>query len=554
MIDILLVNPWCNVTWIGEPLGLGYIAAVLEENNFKVKILDLHSILMGKQKFLSLLKRERPSIVGISTHTPSFLNSLKIAEVVKQYDNCVQVVMGGPHATFTSRQILLRNKNIDMIIRNEGEYTFKEVAECLINGKGSLDVAKGLTFRKKSEIVVNPEREFLTNLDELPFPARHLIIDFPKRYNKVFDKTYKTLDEFFKKRGFEYPRKLRAPNISIVTGRGCPFKCSFCATITLGKYYRVRSVENVLEEISYCIEKYGAKYIDFVDDTFVVYRNRLQKMCSLLKEHLPDGTYWCCNGRINLMTKDILKQLSQSGCDNVTYGIESADETVLKHMNKAIEFRNIEPVINNTVKENISVYLSFIIGYPTETLNEIRKTIEFAKKMLDISELVFVSFNPWTPMVGAPIYQMKKELHIKYLYDEDFRYPGFTAFETPHINSTDVWKIFRYELDFDYRKNIDVEKRINLVSSVEKYNDPILVSSCIDLPLNGKVAVKPSNSKKFLVLKPLAKDVWPYLMNGYYTLNDILRIFSDVPKEKILEVLNGMARRKIIGVDRWNTN
>src|SRR4030042_4209142 len=231
------------------PLGLAYIAAVLEKNEFEVRIIDCPVYGINHDKLKAELASFNPAIVGVGSMTPTIESALKSARVAKEACPDTTVVMGGPHATFTGRQIISDEPAVDFVVKGEGEETLLEIAQKL-PARRSLEEVKGIVFRKDGQIVETPARPFIQDLDALPRPAYHLLpIDMYRIHG----------------------RKL----LPIMSSRGCPFQCSFCvASQMFGAGFRGRSPKNVLDELEGLRDEYGAEAVTFQDDTLKFNRKR----------------------------------------------------------------------------------------------------------------------------------------------------------------------------------------------------------------------------------------------------------------------------------------
>ena len=231
---------------LNPPLGLAYIASVLLNHGYRVTAEDFNVTDFNPIRTERVLEERDPSILGISVHTETYMNGLKIAEIAKQVNPGITVVMGGPHATALYKEVA-RERNIDIVARGEGEYTMLELADCLIKNRGSLAEVKGIAYRQNGEVKVTPERPFINDPDELPFPAREL---FPLPM-------------------YELPGQV------LMSRGGCPFHCHFCAVNNIWKGgRRFRSPEYVIKEILYLFENFQFEEISFADDTFTLDRER----------------------------------------------------------------------------------------------------------------------------------------------------------------------------------------------------------------------------------------------------------------------------------------
>jgi radical SAM superfamily enzyme YgiQ (UPF0313 family) len=259
----LLINPnipdYCDRIGRdqGFPLGLGYIAAVLEKHH-DVKVTDVWAEGLDNDGLRRIVSCMRPEIVGLTSATPAFQVAIEIAQTVKQVSKDIVVVIGGAHSN-AMPAYPLKYGCFDISVYGEGERTAIELWDRIDEGK-SYDDVKGISFREKERIVVNPKREFIEDLDELPFPARHL---FP------MDK-YPTS-----------PHLSVAPTYTIGTSRGCPFSCAFCSNnVAFGRKYRFRSSKNVVDEIELLISQYAAKGVYFREDIFTANKQRVLDVCN----------------------------------------------------------------------------------------------------------------------------------------------------------------------------------------------------------------------------------------------------------------------------------
>jgi radical SAM superfamily enzyme YgiQ (UPF0313 family) len=239
------------------PLGLGYIASILEKDGVKCSILDMNILEMEIPNLTKKVVDFNPDIVGITSTTSNFSNAVKVGRAIKAWNPETIVVMGGVHATFKHREIMEKIPEVDVVVRNEGEYTMKFLVRAIKRGV-VWNKIKGITYRKKGKIVSTPEREKIENLDELPYPAYHL---------------FEPLVE-------EYVSKYGVRHFPIVTSRGCPFKCIYCSTSALhGRKYRTRTISNVVDQIEYLKNKYDVTSVSFVDDIFTLQKDRVVELC-----------------------------------------------------------------------------------------------------------------------------------------------------------------------------------------------------------------------------------------------------------------------------------
>ncbi|MCX8153597.1 MAG: cobalamin-dependent protein, partial [Candidatus Bathyarchaeota archaeon] len=225
-------------------LGLGYLAAVLEKNQYEVDVIDCQVLKLSIDGFRSEIAKRKPAIVGITSTTLTYKSGLKLAKIAKEvHPDCI-TIMGGPHVTFWDSQALQECPELDIIVRREGEITLLELTQRIETSRSFHDVL-GITYRKNGQILRNPDRPYIEDLDSLPFPARHL---WPmERLREYEDVLY------------------------LAASRGCTFWCEFCATVRMhGRKFRMRSPKNIVDELEFLNKTYGVNKFTFCDDAFTV--------------------------------------------------------------------------------------------------------------------------------------------------------------------------------------------------------------------------------------------------------------------------------------------
>ncbi|MDK2781284.1 MAG: anaerobic magnesium-protoporphyrin monomethyl ester cyclase [Archaeoglobi archaeon] len=392
---IVLLNPDSKVEVVHRlgistpPLGIGYIASFLRENGFPVRIIDN---MVEKLTLEEILERtEGSSIVGISVTTPAFKKALYYARELKKRFQDILIIFGGPHPSFMPHEVL-REGCVDAVCIGEGEYTMLEVAERVERGE-SLENVRGLVYREGDRIVENERREFIEDLDSLPFPAFDLM---PlEKYSIFGDK----LDHF-----------------PMITSRGCPFGCRYCVSSALfGRKFRARSAGNVVDEMEWLVNEFQAKRIAFSDDTFTLDKRRVEEICEEICRRGLD-VEWTCTSRVDTVSRELLRKMKKAGCAHIYYGVESASERVLDYYRKGIKLDEVRKAVEMTKDEGISVTCSFIIGAPFETREEMRKTLRFSVEL----NPDYAQFSLLTPYPGTEIYEEAKEkgLLLTENYDE----------------------------------------------------------------------------------------------------------------------------------------
>lgn len=370
---VLLVNPnYRNVyAYIGNqditpifpPMGIAYIAAFLRENGISVDILDANALALSFTEIKQFIEGHKDiEYVGITAVT----NTIEEAgEIAKLCCPSIKVVVGGYHSSALPRQTLEEFPRVDIVVRGEGEITMLE----LVSGK-PLDQIRGISYRENHEIVDNPLREHISNVEVLPFPARDLL----------------PLDKYA-----SFGAK-RTPLAHILSERGCPFSCIFCIDhLVHGKKFRYRSPEDIVREIEFLMQEYGVKEIDFIDDNFTLLPNRVERFCDLLiSRGINKELLWrCSNGvRIDKITPSLLKSMRRAGCYMVSLGIESGNTQILTNIKKRIKLDQVEMAVKWCQEAGIETRGLFMLGNLGDDRQTMEDTINFAKK-LDLDSATF---------------------------------------------------------------------------------------------------------------------------------------------------------------------
>lgn len=363
-MKILLVKPYSYVSakGVGPQLGLGYIAAVLLKDGHDVEIKDL--MLAGKVRakieFSQTLREFKPDLVGITANSHERFYAFEVASWAKKA-GIKKVVMGGIHVTFVPEDTLKHIDSVDIIVRFEGEETMQELCRVL-EENGDLRKVKGIAFRDgRREIIVNPPRPFIENLDSLPFPARDLF-------------ELEKYDLFL-------PIPGEPKVIQLISSRGCPFKCKFCsATPFAGNRIRSRSAENVVDEVELILDRYPKfKTLFFYDDNFTFNKKRAIEICDEIKKRGLKFQFGCY-GRVDSIDEELVENLRSAGCIMVSFGFESGSKKVLNLMGKGFGPEAIKKAIEIVKRGKIITRSSFFFGYPGENLLDILKTVYLLKK------------------------------------------------------------------------------------------------------------------------------------------------------------------------------
>jgi radical SAM superfamily enzyme YgiQ (UPF0313 family) len=338
-------------------LGILYMAAVLEEQGVEVEVTPTHVLELTWRQIARKIETDRPDVVGITTTTENRFLAFKLAEVAKQAHPGSFVLMGGPHFKNTAHDTLTHLPHVDGVCVGEGELTIVELVQCL-QAKGDLAKVDGLSFRRNGTIVHNRPRALLPDLNRLPLPARHL--EPFEKYNFKMD----------------IPGVGELPAANLMTSRGCPFTCNFCATpANWGTNVRGVTPANVVKEIEHLIDRYGARAIWFYDDTFNYKRQRTFELMNLMIERKL-GVRWYAEVRVDIMTKELFAKMVEAGCFNLGFGIESANERVCRDIiTKRATLKQAFDVIDWCNEYGVIASPGFIFSHPTETWTEAQETI-----------------------------------------------------------------------------------------------------------------------------------------------------------------------------------
>jgi len=372
-------HPLRKATQITEPLGLAYIAAMLEQDH-AVEIIDCVAEDLTVLHAVWKIEEICPEIVGISAFTPTIDTALRLARLTKQLLPSVTIVLGGIHPTIFPEQVM-QNKEVDFVVIGEGEYAMRNLVQALENQE-ELSNVNGIAYRRDNQIILTPPYFMEKKLDNFPLPARHLL---PMEKYKPFIAKHH-------------------PALSMISSRGCPYQCVFCSRDISGASYRLRSASTVVEEIIILVNQYHAKEIDFVDPVFGLNRSWTKEFCQRLVEEKLDVT-WSALTRVDLIDEDLLKAMKKSGCWMLYYGIEAGDQMLLNAIKKNTKLEDIKHSVKLTREAGIKVWGSFMFGLPAETPELALKTLEFAKSL----PLDFASFHLTTPYPSTELWRNANE-------------------------------------------------------------------------------------------------------------------------------------------------
>lgn len=356
------------------PLSLLYVAAIAEKAGHEVSVIDIAAERLSIDEAVKRIKAFSPDLLGFTMTTYMFHQTLSWIRALKKRTG-LPILVGGQHLGLYPKETMT-HKEINFAIIGEAELTLPNFLAAL-EKKRSLKRIRGLIFRQRGRIILNPPQNKFMELDKIPFPARHLL-DMSKYYT------------------FLSRKKNFTP---IITTRGCPFRCIFCDYKK--DNWRIRSAKNVVDEIEECYRKFGVREVYFYDSAFTANRQRVLDICQELRRRKLD-ICWSAQTRIDCVDKKMLQELSRSGCVRLMYGIESADPLILKTLRKGVDIGHVRKVVNWTKQCGVEATGFFIIGSPGETKKTAQKTINFSLEL----PLDWAQFNVMTPFPATELYQM----------------------------------------------------------------------------------------------------------------------------------------------------
>lgn len=481
MLRILLIKPpYSRLKRLGQapyfPLGLGYIAAVLEKEGFEVGIYHaenprnpdecivedeeaiFHQRSNAQKRYYEAVSDDshpvwkevrqtlmdfKPDIVGISVLTVETASALKISKLCKEYYSKLPVVWGGVHPTFMPGQVLSYGP-VDIVVKGEGEMTFLDICKNIQAGKTDFSGVQGISFRQDSKVIHNPPRPLIEDIDSIPFPATHLIL-YPGSFN------YRSIG-------------------SMIVSRGCPWRCTFCSSrLFWEKKLRLRSPQNIINEIKSLKERYNLNYIMFWDDSFSVHKKIVMKYCKSLAE-ADLKVRWRTATRADLVDDEILYWMKKSGCVKLEIGVETGSPRMQKIIKKDVDNDLVKKAFGLIKANGIATGAFFMAGFPDETKEDMEQTFALMKE-LGIEE---IAYNIFDPMPGSDLLKRCEELGL--------------------VSKDADWSNFRFWPDNHFMANMSREEFLAKATEIGKwvyvYNN--------------------SYSVKFRKLKSL---IWFYILN-----------------------------------------
>ncbi len=373
---VLLINPARQSCQRQMPLGIASIAALLKSKGYDVNILDAEILNYTLKEIKDYIRIKSPDVVGISFFTSDRFSAFKIAQFAKELG--ARVIGGGHHVSALPEEVLLDVSNFDYLVIGEGELTTLELLDSLNTHRPRLNEIKGIGFREDGVVKINPPRELIINLDDLPDPAWSLLPI--KKYS-----TY-----------------------SIMGSRGCPNNCIFCGSPQFWqRKIRTFSAQRFVNFIEELVSTYGKNYFDFMDDTFTLKKDWAKEICEELLNRKID-IKWECQGRVESSDINLFKLMKKAGCNKISFGIESGSQRILEIIKKNIDKDMALRAIGAARKAGIErVGTFFMLGFPSETYSEMEETYDFSRLL----NADMVSFNPAIIHPGTELYKIALSTH-----------------------------------------------------------------------------------------------------------------------------------------------
>jgi len=352
------------------PIGLLSIASFIKQKGYEVDILDTGIENMDETALEKFLKEKKYDVVGIPCFTNTARYTFSTAALARKALPGALIVLGGVHATVLPEKTLKECPEADIAVIAEGEITFAELLDWRSKKTNELRDIEGIIYRDGAIFKKTAPRRPIQDMDALPMPAYDLLkmekyIPHPTQYKRL-------------------------PSFPLLTTRGCPFLCTFCSASKVhGNRLRLRGLDNVFREIDYLIEHYGAKGLYIQDSSFTNSRRYVRDFC----QRLLDGKYdisWMCNARVDQIDEDTVRLMKKAGCWQVTFGIESANESSLRLIKKHQDVKEILKAIGIVKKTRLHIMACYILGLPNETARDVENTINFAKRLATHTALFFL--------------------------------------------------------------------------------------------------------------------------------------------------------------------
>ncbi|MCS7214150.1 MAG: B12-binding domain-containing radical SAM protein [Candidatus Calescibacterium sp.] len=435
-----------------SPLWAGYLSSISLDFTDEIYVVDNYVERLDVRSVVQTIKQTKPDILCISVITQTANFSYNVAKAVRSILPKTKIIMGHTHASYFADEIVSKNL-ADIVVIGEGEETFRDILRLFQRYADlypeDLKNVKGIVFRQDGIIFKTPERERIKNIDSLPFPAWHLFRKYFKHY---------TLYPFMP------ARRNSDLTLTFLASRGCPFSCNFC-TVLMGNRYIIRSPQNICDEIEFFNQEFGCKNFFFVDPLFPPSKSLGLKILEYMaKRKIGNIASWECETRVDIIDDELSEALREAGCEMVSIGIETADDSLLENLNKKQKVERVKKAVGSLKKFGIKVMGLYMLGVPGETKESAKKTISFAKSLdTDITRLSIL-----VPYPGSDLYE--KYLNGKYNFsDQDWEY--FSTYpQLPYYHYKIDWTelrpsdLFYLQLKANIYTNFSLKKILRVLS------------------------------------------------------------------------------------------
>jgi len=377
--DVLLLMP-PGIRSNTPPLGLLYLAAQLEKDGVRVQVVDCGMEGLSVDASLARVAEIGPRIIGLGACTPDILAVEDFASILKQARPETAIVLGGPHPTLDPAGVLVQ-KAVDFVIRGEAEFGFSEFCRAYLGGERHEFKIDGVSYKQDGQQVHNPDRAMIENLDDAPMPARHLL---PMGLYRNYGRVYK-----------------RQPVQVMITSRGCPFRCIFCAHEIFGHRYRFNSAGRMIEEIKLLIRDYGAREILFREDNFTASKQRVYEFCDLVHKENLDIT-WMALSHVNSVDAELMRTMKEAGCWHLGMGVESGCPEIQKLLRKNLDLDRAREAFEVVQRAGLKTLAFFMIGNYGDSAETIQQTIDYARRL----NTDFAIFTITAPFPKTELFEM----------------------------------------------------------------------------------------------------------------------------------------------------
>lgn len=440
-----------------QPLGFGYLAAILRREGFRdVAILDACSLNLSVEETVRAIRERAPDVLGLTTMTPSVKNALKIAAAAKAALPNLRVAVGGVHATVCPDEVI-SHPAVDVVVRNEGEFSFLEIMRRWQENE-SLEGILGTTQKIDGQIVHYPQAPRILNLDDLPFPARDLMV--PMHIYKA---------------GLSFPPHIRIRTM-FYSARGCPNNCAFCSTAAVWGGHRcvMRSAENMLDEIQEVVERFGIYGFEFADEHTTVRRDRLEAFCEGIHKRKLEKIRWVCSSTVKQMDYEMARMMKEAGCSMVMMGVESGSPEILKTLNKPIQVEEIIQAFDATRRAGLRRCACFMLGAPGETERTVDESIALARRIRPER----ISLNIVTPYPGTAFFEQYVDKSTPLDWDRAFSsdpdHPEravifYNISGLPDEELQRLWTKFRRHTELSLENLLNIRMNINRLTNARNW-------------------------------------------------------------------------------------